>query len=196
MVKLRFSGVTAALSISGSASHDPAPKYQLTGAERWFVVHTLPQRDCSAERQLANQGFRTFLPKIIKTVRHARTLRTVRAPVFPSYIFVALDLGRDRWRCINGTLGVAGLIMANQRPQPIPSGVIEALYDLQDESGMLRFDRSLTAGQRIRVRAGPFAQAVGTLERLDDKGRVRVLLEIMGGHVTAQLDRSILEPVL
>jgi transcriptional antiterminator RfaH len=130
-----------------------------------------------------------------KTVRHARKLRTIRAPVFPRYLFVVLDLQRDRWRSVNGTFGVAGLIMANQLPQPVPGGVVETLHEWLDESGRLRLDRDLKVGQRIRVSAGPFAAALGTLTRLDDHGRVSVLLEIMGGQVAAQLDASAMAPV-
>jgi hypothetical protein len=39
---------------------------------------------------------------------------------------------------------------------------------------------SLKEGQRLKVTAGPFADLVGQLEWLDDKGRVRLLLELMG----------------
>jgi hypothetical protein len=36
-----------------------------------------------------------------------------------------------------------------------------------------------------------FAEQLGTLDRLDDSGRVRVLLEIMGATVPVQLERKI-----
>jgi transcription antitermination factor NusG len=34
----------------------------------------------------------------------------------------------------------------------------------------------------VRVLAGPFVGGLGVLERLDGKGRARVLLNIMGGQ--------------
>jgi transcriptional antiterminator RfaH len=37
------------------------------------------------------------------------------------------------------------------------------------------------------VTAGPFADLIGTLERLDDNDRVRVLLDILGGKVPVLL---------
>ena len=58
---------------------------------------------------------------------------------------------------------------------------------------MVRFDRDLREGQSVRVKTGPFASAIGSLERLDANGRVRVLLDIMGGKAPALLDRSALE---
>ena len=47
-------------------------------------------------------------------MRHARKILNVRAPLFPGYLFVSLDLTRDRWRSINSTYGVLGLIMGGE----------------------------------------------------------------------------------
>jgi transcription antitermination factor NusG len=60
------------------------------------------------------------LPKRVKTIRHARKLTNVTAPLFPGYIFVQLDLTRDRWRSVNGTFGIASLIMQGERPHAVP----------------------------------------------------------------------------
>lgn len=115
--------------------------------------------------------------------------------VFPGYLFVTLDLQRDRWRSINGTYGAAGLIMGAELPLSVPRGVVETLLDYVDESGVCRFDRDLVEGQSVQVIAGPFANAIGRLVRLDGNGRVRVLLDIMGGEVPANLARSALQAV-
>jgi transcription antitermination factor NusG len=42
--------------------------------------------------------------------------------------------------------------------------------------------------------AGPFADLIGQLEHLDDNGRVRVLLEIMGGSTRVALPRELVAP--
>ncbi len=78
-------------------------------------------------------------------------------------------------------------------PSPVPYGVVEALIDYLDESGACRFDRALVVGQTVRVIAGPLTGAIGQLVRLDGRGRVRVLLEILSGQVYAKLERSALE---
>jgi len=168
----------------------------LAPGARWYVVRALPQRETGAQAQLAAQGFRAFLPRVTRTVRHARQLRTVKTPAFPGYLFVALDLTRDRWRSVNGTFGVRGLVMGDERPMPVPVGVVEALIDYVDATtGVCRFDRDLAEGQAIRVIAGPLAQALGELVKLDANGRVRVLLDIMGGKVLTTLERAALEAV-
>lgn len=162
--------------------------------ERWYVVRTLAQRERLALRQLTNQGYRAFLPQYLKNRRHARKVETIFAPLFPRYIFTILDLTRDRWRSINGTLGVERLLMCGGEPQAIPPGLIENLILATDDAGAVHFDFHMHAGQTVKVTAGPFADFLGQLERLDDKGRVSVLLELMGGTVRVALPREHLMP--
>jgi transcriptional antiterminator RfaH len=42
----------------------------------------------------------------------------------------------------------------------------------------------------VRVSAGPFADLVGRLQQLDDSGRVRILLEVLGGEVPVLLSQN------
>lgn len=165
----------------------------LVEAQRWYVVQTLAHREFGAAIQLGAQGLRVFLPFIEKSVRHARKTRNVRRAAFPGYLFAAFDVDRDRWRSINGTIGVLRLIMSDSGPLPVPRGVVETLFGYLDESGACRFDRDLVVGQSVRVTSGPLAKAIGRLVRQDARGRVRVLLEILGGQVYTTLERASLE---
>jgi transcriptional antiterminator RfaH len=166
----------------------------LEGNERWYLVHTLPHAERRAQLHLAAQGFRTHFPTIEKTIRHARRLRTVRTPLFPRYIFLILDLGRDRWLSVWGTVGVSSLYTCADRPVPVPEGIVETLIANSDEANLALFASGLTTGQSVRILSGPFANFVGTLERLDAAGRVRVLLEMMGTAVPVAVRRSAICP--
>jgi len=166
----------------------------LERGQRWFVARVLPHREASAQFNLHRQGYRSFAPGLRRTIRHARTMRNVIAPLFPGYIFVILDLSADRWRCVNSTIGVASLIMGVEQPTPVPPGIVEALVAATESSGTVRLDRDLEIGQKLRILSGPFAETLCRLAHLDDKGRVRVLLEFMGAEVSARLDRSCVAP--
>jgi transcription elongation factor/antiterminator RfaH len=167
---------------------------RIEGNQRWFLAHTLPGAELQAELHLEAQGFRTHVPQVLKTMRHSRHLRTVRAPLFPRYLFVILDLGRDRWLSVRSTVGVSCLLTCDGRPVPVPAGIVEALIERTDESGLTFFDGELAQGQAVRILCGPFADFIGTLERLDAKGRVRVLLKMIGTAVPVALHRSALLP--
>ncbi len=170
---------------SDAAAHTP------DAGVRWYLVRALTGRETFAVEQLGRQGFVTFLPRQPKTIRHARRLRVRLAAYFPGYLFVQLDLARQRWRSINGTLGVAYLVGPAERPTPAPKGVVEALIAAADARGVLE-GPPLQTGQKVRIIAGAFADKLAVIERLDDAGRVRVLLEIVSGRVPVTIDREML----
>ena len=60
--------------------------------------------------------------------------------------------------------------------------------------GNIDFKFSLREGQSVKVTAGPFADLIGNLEKLDEKGRVRILLELMGGTVRVALPAHLVAP--
>ncbi len=174
------------------------PRRYLRKGERWYAVQTLPRREAGAQRQLENQGFCTFLPRLKVTRRQGRKLETVLAPFFPRYLFIVLDMERDRWRSVNGTYGVAQLVMQGDRPLPIPKGVIEALIESAEGFGLLGFEKDgrLHVGNRAEVLVGPFCEQVGLIEHLDEKGRVSLLLDLMGRAVRTTVLKEDVRPFL
>jgi transcriptional antiterminator RfaH len=95
---------------------------------------------------------------------------------------------------VNGTLGVDRLLMCAGEPQPVPHGVVENLIEATDADGNIHYEFHLKEGQAVKVTAGPFVDLVGRLERLDDNGRVRLLLEIMGAKTRVALPQSLVAP--
>jgi len=162
--------------------------YPLHGAERWFAVQTQPRAEDRARLQLANQKFRAFLPKRECTIRHARRIVNAIRPFFPRYLFVVLDLTRDQWRSVNGTFGVASLVMSGNYPGPVPTGVVESMVASADRLGVLQLRHKFKIGESIRLAAGPFAEQLAVIDRLDDSGRIRVLLQLMGQQVRVLTD--------
>jgi transcriptional antiterminator RfaH len=168
---------------------------QLGPDERWFLVYTLPNKETRAQFYLTRQGFRTYLPQFRKSVRHARKVRIVCAPLFPRYLFIVLDLTIDPWLSVSGTIGVSSLFISNGRPVPVPEGVVETLVSAADDRGIVRLDDGLGPGQTVRILVGPFAEFIGILQRLDGPERARILLDIMGSAVPINLSRSALARV-
>lgn len=186
----------ASIEVYSDCSRDPRTEVFQSSKPgvRWYAVQCQPHRERVAALHLLNQGYFVHLPLREKARRHARKIETVRTPFFPGYLFVNLDVARDSWRSVNGTVGVVRLVMQGERPVPVPVGIVETLMDACDDNGLLRWRCELTPGQSVRVLTGPFAELVGELEQLSDAGRVRVLLNIMGGSTTVLLSRENVVP--
>lgn len=154
------------------------------GAGHWYAVALQPHADALARAHLERQGFSVFAPTLLRTVRHARQFITKQAPLFPGYLFVQLELGRDRWRAVNGTRGVRGLLTAGDVPARVPAAVVDELLAAEAASP------ALPEGAALEVVAGPFAGLVGRLQRLDGASRVTVLLQLIGAERAVSVARA------
>jgi transcriptional antiterminator RfaH len=157
----------------------------MTSGSHWYVVHTQPNNESRAEVNLRRQGFTTYLPRYLRRRRHARRTEQVSRPLFPRYLFVCLDLTRDRWRSIQSTFGVNSVILAGETPTPLPLQVVEEIRAREDRDGFvtLGLPAGLKPGNRICLTDGLFADCQGVLERISDNRRVAVLLSLLGRKV-------------
>lgn len=160
----------------------------------WFVVHSQPHAETRAVANLERQGFVTYLPRYLKTRRHARKVETVPVPVFPRYVFVSIDLRVQRWLAIRSTIGVSRLIGSSDAPLPVPAGIIEGLKGRQDADGFVRLlaPPGLRVGDKVRVLGGAFEECLGLFEQITDDERVSILLDLMGRKVRVSLESGLI----
>ena len=93
----------------------------------WYVVHAQQRAEERACVHLNRQGFEAYLPRYMAQRSHARRRDWVARALFPGYLFVRLDLERDRWLAVNSTIGVRGLVSAGSRPTAVPTGLIDGI---------------------------------------------------------------------
>jgi transcriptional antiterminator RfaH len=154
-------------------------------SRHWYVVHTQPNKEGHADQHLRRQGFTTYLPRYLRSRRHARKTETVARPLFPRYLFVAVDVARDRWRSIHSTVGVSHLLLAGEEPLSIPDRVVDEIRARETNDGFvaLGLPHGVGPGSHVRLIDGIFADAKGVLERIADDRRVSILLELLGREV-------------
>ena len=159
---------------------------------RWHVVHTRPYAEEQAASHLMHQGYSIYLPRYLKRRRHARRIEIVPAPLFPRYLFVAIDRMTQHWRSIQSTIGVVHLVCNGEDPAWVRDGVISGLRDREDEHGFVRLSLRprFAAGDKIRVVDGIFGSCLGLFEGLADRERVAILLDMLGRKVRVVLDEG------
>ena len=159
---------------------------------RWYVVQTQPHAESKAIGHLARQGFAAYLPRYLKRRRHARKIETVAAPLFPRYLFVAVDMETQRWRSIHSTFGVSRLVCNGDEPAPVPEAVVAELQSRVDAQGFVRLERrpQFVPGEHVRIVDGVFADSLGLFEGMADRERVAILLDLLGRKVRILLDEN------
>lgn len=154
----------------------------------WYAVYTQPGKESLAAQQLRNQGFEVYLPQYQKLRRHAGRTDIVATALFPRYLFVGLDTQRQRWRSVNGTRGVVGLVMFGDKPTPVPAPVIEEIRGREDETGHVRLNGpAFRRGQALRIMEGPMTDTQAIFEEQLDGNRAILLVSLLGRLVRARL---------
>jgi transcriptional antiterminator RfaH len=157
---------------------------------RWYVVQTQVNGEAKAAQNLLRQGYEIYLPRYLKRRRHARKVDFVAKPLFPRYMFVAIDMAAQRWRAIQSTHGVSHLVCNGEEPAAVPKGVLGALRAREDERGFVRMEAkpAFAPGDRVRVLAGAFMDNAGLFDGMGDHDRVAILLDMLGRKVRVHLD--------
>jgi transcriptional antiterminator RfaH len=158
----------------------------------WHVVQTHVRAEAKAQMHLIRQGFDTYLPRYLKRRRHARRTDIIAAPLYPSYLFVSFGTGIHRWRSVHSTVGVARLVSNGDMPAAIDGSIISGMKAREDAQGFIQLERPprFTSGDKIRVREGVFCDCLGLVDRMSDRERVAILLDLLGRKVRVVLDEE------
>jgi transcriptional antiterminator RfaH len=161
----------------------------------WYVVYTQAQAEAQALDHLRRQGYVAYLPRYQKRRRHARRWELVHRPLFPRYLFVALDMLTTRWRPILSTIGVSDLVRHADAPVPVPDGIIEEIRR-REETGIFDTTRAgnFKAGDLVRAIEGPFAELIGRFHSMADAERVFVLFDLLDRLVKTRLASEAIAP--
>ncbi len=161
-------------------------------ARRWYVIETHAHAEDRAAINLRRQGFDIYLPRYRKRRSHARRIEMVAAPVFPRYIFVAIDVAAQQWRVIQSTFGVKNLVSNGGVPASIQDEIIDSLKGREDGQGLIDLETRprFAHGDEVRILEGAFGACLGLFEGLADNDRVAVLLDILGRKVRLVFDAA------
>jgi transcriptional antiterminator RfaH len=150
---------------------------------RWYLVRTKPNAEARAHAHLNRQTYSVYLPQLLQSVPWRGRWRDRIVPLFPGYLFLHLDEGRQPLAPVRSTLGVAGLVRFGESYAIVPDQIVGELRARADpESGMHRLNvpARLSPGESVRIFAGPFAGLEGIYQRETGSDRAIVLLCVLG----------------
>lgn len=152
-------------------------------AEAWYVARiktTLPWDAIGVN--LGRQGFSSYVP-VSKTSNYFAGKKTIiEQPIFPSYIFIMLDLETMRWRAVNSTIGISYLLPARAEiPLPVPTEFITELHNGKNRQMMIETTKRFLSNELVRIIAGPLANDTRRCEVISSgENSTRVRTELLG----------------
>lgn len=185
---------------------------------RWYVVRRTSKTDAHALAWLARLGLQSYYPmmRALRPVPMRRLSRKQRTsglplmrpcviPLFPSYIFVRLDLGRDRWSSVVSDIaGVGGMVSENNLPVEISPLLIAGIRACEIDGlvpGKTPAAMIFRVGENVHIRDGALAGFLATIEQtpdytiadVDGDTRIRVAVELFGRTTPVDLTISQVE---
>lgn len=164
---------------------------------QWYVVHTQTGQEARVKKALEqriktlgveNKIFEVVIPtREIVIVRKGTKLKKTEN-VFPGYLLVRMILDDNSWLVVRTTEGVTGFVGAGLRPTAISKKEVEAIMKFVRQE-QPKFKTRFSVGEAVKVTEGPFADFLGTIDKIDEeRGKVRVLVSIFGRETPLELD--------
>ena len=143
----------------------------------WYVLQTKPHQENLVGRRVSELAAEVFLPRIVERVHVSSCLQLRTAPMFPSYLFVNVDLWRSG-KNIRYTPGVRDFLRSNGFPQPLESEIISRLRERIGPTGVYEPPPvQYRSGERLRINEGSLRGVDVIFEReLSRSERVVVML--------------------
>jgi transcriptional antiterminator RfaH len=162
----------------------------------WYCIRTHPKHEHIAAAHLRQlHRLDVFNPqlRLVRQTRRGRIWST--ESVFPNYLFARFVLASHMEK-IRYTPSVKSVLHFGGRVAPIPEVVIEELRHCLAETAGSVFTDTPLEGDEVEIARGPFEGLKGpVICVVPAKARVRILLEIMGRSVQAELSlKAVLFP--
>jgi transcriptional antiterminator RfaH len=159
----------------------------MRSATDWYLVHTQPRHEVTAEQSLVRLGVETFLPRLRQERVIRRRRQTVTGPLFPGYLFARFDFD-TRWRAVNFAHGVSRIVVFGETPAVVADEIVTGIQDRM-EDGAVVVRRRFHPGDKVRVGWGPLEGLEAIFEReMTDQQRVVLLLDSLSFRARVVVD--------
>ena len=190
---------------SSSEEHEPSTEAagavieakEAAGERRWYVVHSYSGYESRVKKNLEhriesmamqNKIFQVIVPTEERLERREGQRRITEHRIFPGYVFVEMIMDEDSWYVVRNTPGVTGFVGIGNKPTPLPADEIEKIMK-RVESTEPKIEVNIKPGHKVRIKEGPFAEFVGTVDDVDvDKGKARILVSFFNRETPIEVD--------
>lgn len=187
------------------AEQEQLPDEEINAAgRRWYFLHTYSGHENKVRNAIKStveqmdakeKVFNVVVPTEDEIEIRDGQRRTVKRKLYPGYVLVqTIELKEgdpdsdEAWHLIRNTSGVTGFVSSGTRPVPLSQEEVNhILRAMRMEAPRVRI--GFQVGQNVRITDGPFEDLVGSVEEINtEKGKVRVLVSMLGRETPVELD--------
>ncbi|MDD9150506.1 MULTISPECIES: transcription termination/antitermination protein NusG [unclassified Sporolactobacillus] len=168
--------------------------------KNWYVIHTYSGYEnkvkTNLEKRVESMGmadkiFRILVPVEEETEIKNGQKKTAMRKVFPGYVLTEMIMTDDSWYVVRNTPGVTGFVGstgAGSKPIPLLPEEVDAILK---QMGLKEHvaDVSFELKEQVKVKEGPFADFIGSVESIDrEKSKLKVHVNMFGRETPVELD--------
>jgi transcriptional antiterminator NusG len=192
---------------TSSVEQDNKPQASVSTDLKWFIVRTLTGQENKVQKtireNIINLKLGQYFGEVVVpeesvvTNTVAGKKKTIKKKVFPGYVLIHMIMNERTWHLVNATDKVTGFIGGTKdKPAPISDDEARQMLGQVNETARRpRTSVNLSEGDTVKVIEGPFASFVGTIENVNEKGKIKVNVLIFGRPTPVELDYLQVEKV-
>ena len=165
--------------------------------KQWYVIHTYSGYEnkvkANLEHRIESMGVEDQIFQVLVPMEEEIEIRngqrqTVNRKVFPGYVLVEMAMSDESWYVVRNTPGVTSFVGSGNRPLPLDENEVKKILK-QMGVETPKFKVQYSKGQSVRVKDGPFAEFIGTVDEVNpERNKVKVLVSIFGRETPVELD--------
>ena len=126
----------------------------------------------------------------VEEIRKGKRVKTSRK-VYPSYVMVRMIWTTESWYLVRNTRGVTGFVGPESKPVPLSDEDAQRMLNPISEN-----KSDIAIGQEVEVIQGNLEGIKVTVQDIDlARGKVTVLVTLLGRETTVELDIEDVRPV-
>jgi len=173
---------------------------------RWYIAKTMTGQENKAakliKQKIVQNKMTEFFSEIQVPEEEVITnangkKRRLKKKFFPGYIFLNMSMSDRTWHIVKDTDKITGFV-GGTAAKPAPLSEEEAAFMINQSTDSAKKPRTsinFTEGDTVKVTEGPFATFVGTIEEVNEKGKIKVSVSIFGRPTPVELDFTQVEKV-
>ncbi|MCR6098358.1 transcription termination/antitermination protein NusG [Salipaludibacillus agaradhaerens] len=175
--------------------------------KKWYVVHTYSGYEnkvkTNLEKRVESMGmadkiFRVIVPVEEETEIKDGKSKQVTKKVFPGYVIVEMVMTDDSWYVVRNTPGVTGFIGSSgggAKPTPLLPEEVDAILRQMGVDAP-KPDVEFELKESVKVKEGPFANFIGTIETISaEKQKLKVHVNMFGRETPVELEFNQVEKI-
>ena len=154
----------------------------------WYAAYTVSRHEKTVVEHLRQRDVECFLPLYETVHRWKNGRHRVQLPLFPSYVFVRMEL-RNKLRVLQ-VPGLVQLVTFQGSPAALPDTEIETLRGALAAGVLAQPYRYLSVGSRVEICKGPLQGMRGVLLRHQGQFRVVLSVEMIMRSIVVEVDAA------